>query len=97
VTCRPPVGDLRLRAPVPYEGSHAEVNSATSYGAICPGFGISSTGYPLSEDCLTINVVRPEGVDQGADLPILFWIFGGGFVQGAAVSRFRKALWALES
>lgn len=32
-----------------------------------------------SEDCLTINVVRPAGVKAGANLPVLFWIFGGGF------------------
>jgi carboxylesterase type B len=37
-----------------------------------------------SEDCLTINVFRPAGVKAGANLPVLFWIFGGGF----EVSRF---------
>jgi carboxylesterase type B len=32
-----------------------------------------------SEDCLTMNVIRPAGVKAGANLPVLFWIFGGGF------------------
>jgi hypothetical protein len=32
-----------------------------------------------SEDCLTINVVRPAGTQAGDNLPVLFWIFGGGF------------------
>lgn len=32
-----------------------------------------------SEDCLTINVIRPAGVKAGDKLPVLFWIFGGGF------------------
>jgi carboxylesterase type B len=32
-----------------------------------------------SEDCLTINVVRPASVKKGDKLPVLFWIFGGGF------------------
>lgn len=32
-----------------------------------------------SEDCLTITVARPEGTAAGAKLPVLFWIFGGGF------------------
>lgn len=32
-----------------------------------------------SEDCLTITVARPVGVKQGDKLPVLFWIFGGGF------------------
>lgn len=32
-----------------------------------------------SEDCLTVTVIRPAGVTAGADLPVLFWIFGGAF------------------
>ena len=32
-----------------------------------------------SEDCLTINVIRPAGAKAGDNLPVLFWIFGGGF------------------
>lgn len=47
----------------------------------------SSAGEPaveFSEDCLTINVQRPHGVEAGAGLPVLFWIFGGGFVAGSA-------------
>lgn len=35
-----------------------------------------------NEDCLTINVQRPAGVDADAKLPVLFWIFGGGFELG---------------
>lgn len=36
-----------------------------------------------SEDCLTVSVQRPHGVEAGAGLPVLFWIFGGGFVGGS--------------
>lgn len=36
------------------------------------------------EDCLTINVQRPAGVSADAKLPVLFWIFGGGFELGWA-------------
>lgn len=32
-----------------------------------------------SEDCLTISVTRPAGVTAGANLPVLFYIFGGAF------------------
>lgn len=35
------------------------------------------------EDCLTINVQRPAGTKAGDKLPVLFWIFGGGFELGA--------------
>lgn len=32
-----------------------------------------------SEDCLSITVARPAGTATDANLPVLFWIFGGGF------------------
>ncbi|KAM0236989.1 hypothetical protein ACHAP5_009185 [Fusarium lateritium] len=35
-----------------------------------------------SEDCLSITVARPEGTKANAKLPVLFWIFGGGFELG---------------
>ncbi|KAI4659944.1 uncharacterized protein J4E79_005746 [Alternaria viburni] len=35
------------------------------------------------EDCLTINVQRPAGTKAGDKLPVLFWIFGGGFELGS--------------
>ncbi|KAF1945923.1 alpha/beta-hydrolase [Clathrospora elynae] len=35
------------------------------------------------EDCLTINVQRPAGTKADAKLPVLFWIFGGGFELGS--------------
>ncbi|KAL9487940.1 hypothetical protein ACSS6W_000217 [Trichoderma asperelloides] len=38
---------------------------------------------PFSEDCLTISVQRPHGYEAGAGLPVLFWIYGGGFVLGS--------------
>ncbi|GAA5837353.1 hypothetical protein JCM11251_004974 [Rhodosporidiobolus azoricus] len=87
----PPVGDLRLANPVPYNSSWAEARDATTWGNICPGSGISSTpnitlgqDYTLDEDCLNINIIRPSGTEEGDDLPVLFWIYGGGFVQGTA-------------
>ncbi|KAK4145100.1 Alpha/Beta hydrolase protein [Dichotomopilus funicola] len=36
----------------------------------------------VSEDCLTIDVIRPAGTKAGDKLPVLFWIFGGGFEFG---------------
>ncbi|KAI0699613.1 carotenoid ester lipase precursor [Cerioporus squamosus] len=36
-----------------------------------------------SEDCLYINVVRPENVSADAKLPVLFWIHGGAFSYGS--------------
>ncbi|KAI1084052.1 alpha/beta-hydrolase [Whalleya microplaca] len=36
------------------------------------------------EDCLTVRVQRPAGTKADAKLPVLFWIFGGGFELGSA-------------
>jgi carboxylesterase type B len=38
-----------------------------------------------TEDCLAISVMRPQGVctAAGSKLPVLFWIYGGGFETGS--------------
>lgn len=39
----------------------------------------------MSEDCLYANVWSPRAaLSGGAKLPVMVWIYGGGFVQGAA-------------
>ncbi|KAH9840444.1 putative secreted lipase [Teratosphaeria destructans] len=35
------------------------------------------------EDCLTINVQRPSSATSNSSLPVVFWIFGGGFEFGS--------------
>lgn len=35
------------------------------------------------EDCLTVSIRRPSGTAAGAKLPVLVWIFGGGFELGS--------------
>ncbi|CAK7267655.1 hypothetical protein SEPCBS119000_002664 [Sporothrix epigloea] len=37
-----------------------------------------------SEDCLTVDVIRPAGTTSADNLPVLFWIFGGGFELGGS-------------
>ncbi|KAK3906052.1 Alpha/Beta hydrolase protein [Staphylotrichum tortipilum] len=36
----------------------------------------------ISEDCLSVSVTRPVGTKAGDKLPVLYWIFGGGFELG---------------
>lgn len=40
-------------------------------------------GLDADEDCLSLNVFRPANTKPGAKLPVLFWIFGGGFQLGS--------------
>lgn len=35
------------------------------------------------EDCLTVNVQRPTGTKADDKLPVLFWMYGGGWVFGS--------------
>lgn len=81
----PPVGDLRWRAPqrpVSWPGAR----DASAYGHDCMQVPFPSDAAPLgtppAEDCLYLNVWRPAG--KAKKLPVVFWIYGGGFVNGGA-------------
>ncbi|KAJ5770812.1 uncharacterized protein N7511_002863 [Penicillium nucicola] len=62
--------------------------NATQYGHDCPAYGSDTTTLvnqglvTLNEDCHNMNIVRPQS--QSDDLlPVVLWIFGGGWTQGA--------------
>lgn len=82
-----PVGDLRWRAPQPVN-SWTGVRQATAYSADCMQVPFPSDAAPLgtapAEDCLYLNVWRPAGTRADAKLPVMFWIYGGGFVNGGS-------------
>ncbi|KXN88427.1 Lipase 4 [Leucoagaricus sp. SymC.cos] len=44
--------------------------------------GVYSAMTPSSEDCLSINVVKPASATSTSKLPVVVWIFGGGFQVG---------------
>ncbi|KAK1990266.1 carboxylesterase [Colletotrichum falcatum] len=81
-----PIGSLRYAPPQPLNESFQGPRSATEYGWMCIGYGsdTSSLGSPVSEDCLTINVVRPAGTKPGDDLPVGLWVHGGSYVNGGS-------------
>ncbi|KAF4556295.1 Carboxylesterase-like protein 15 [Elsinoe fawcettii] len=76
---QPPVGNLRFRQAQSINTSYDGVLDATRYGYSCYQFGSS---FNLSEDCLTLNVVRPAGYENKT-LPVLVWIYGGGLTVGS--------------
>lgn len=84
---QPPLEALRFRAPTAIQESWVGSQSAATYGPSCIGFGPDSNSMSLSEDCLTLNVIRPsfhpylEGL-----LPVAVWIHGGGFFTGSSAN-----------
>jgi para-nitrobenzyl esterase len=80
----PPVGPLRWRAPQP-AARWAGVRDALRYGHDCMQLPFPSDAAPLgtppAEDCLYANVWKPAGKRK---LPVLLWIYGGGFVNGGS-------------
>ncbi|KAK5727735.1 hypothetical protein LTR17_012497 [Elasticomyces elasticus] len=84
---QPPVGPLRFHTPVSLNSSWSGTRNATEYGPECFGYGLDtvSQGNYVSEDCLTINVVRPK--HRGDKLPVLVWVHGGGLVMGGSADN----------
>ncbi|XP_065344086.1 esterase FE4-like [Cloeon dipterum] len=77
----PPVGDLRFqspRAPVKWEGERV----AQKEGSDCLQGHFIHPIYAGSEDCLFINVYTPI-TGEKAQLPVMFWVHGGGFMSGS--------------
>jgi len=90
---RPPVGRLRFRAPrppLPWSGvrhCHGFTNCAPQQRRYTMlGFsGIGGRYQPMSEDCLTLNVVTPE-VAAEEPLPVMVFIHGGGYFLGSSAT-----------
>ncbi|KAJ7305388.1 extracellular triacylglycerol lipase precursor [Mycena albidolilacea] len=80
----PPLGDLRLRPPVLKTSLAAGTFNASTFGPACLQTAVPGGLTPdsMSEDCLTINVLRPTGTQTNAKLPVMFWTYGGGFYSG---------------
>ncbi|KAJ9214436.1 hypothetical protein DTO166G4_4060 [Paecilomyces variotii] len=78
-----PVGDLRFAVPQPLNESWEGERDAKEYSDICVGYGTDSIWYPMSEACLTINVVRSSSANELSNLPVGVWIHGGGFYEGS--------------
>ena len=80
----PPIDRLRWREPVPAQ-KWKGVRAATEFGSHC----MQPTIYAdmvfrdpgISEDCLTLNIWTPAK-DRKSKLPVLVWIYGGGFIAG---------------
>jgi len=89
----PPIGELRWKAPQPaanWEGvrdcfTFAPIAMQAAPGADPNAFYSKEwhvdPEQPMSEDCLYLNVWTPAKTGD-EKLPVMFWIFGGGYQSG---------------
>ena len=84
-------GQNRFKPPVAYTPDHGSTIDATVGGPACPQridhrdpnpFNVYNYVTDISEDCLRLNVWRPNGTQAGDKLPVLVYIYGGGFNTG---------------
>ena len=83
---KPPIGNLRWRPPQPPE-SWTGTREADEFGLACPQIlypdvaSMDNSVGPQSEDCLYLNIWKPEDATN-KQLPVMVWIHGGGFAIG---------------
>jgi para-nitrobenzyl esterase len=82
---QPPTDNLRFMPPEPAGAFKTSPLDATAYGASCPQTSSllsAGIGTP-SEDCLFVNVFTPQNA-PAAPLPVMVFIYGGGFNSGSS-------------
>lgn len=87
-------GANRFRIPQALNKTWTGYRDAKNYSHACPDPDPDDDGlYGMSEDCLSINVVRPAGYDHPSNssannattrLPVMFWIHGGSYQVGTS-------------
>ena len=79
-----PIGELRWQPPQPAAGWEG-VRVADTFAHSCfqlrhtSNFVWRREGFPVSEDCLYLNVWSPENAE---DLPVMVWFHGGAHISG---------------
>ncbi|XP_052808031.1 cholinesterase 2-like [Mya arenaria] len=80
-------GQNRFRKPIP-KAPFTDVFNATQKPMGCYQASLGSAAsygkyVNFTEDCLTLNIYVPHTFGSNASLPVMVWIYGGGFVEGA--------------
>lgn len=82
----PPMGDLRFRAPKRPIGWRGARQCVSYRNAAPQARRYTTTGInkhqPVSEDCLTLNVVAPAR--RSGPLPVMVFIHGGAYILGSS-------------
>ncbi|KAH6663631.1 phenmedipham hydrolase [Verticillium dahliae] len=63
---------------------------AVKYGLVCPSILSEmdlAEGWAVEEDCLSANVFRPAGLNEGDAVPVVVYVHGGTFNMGKGGDR----------
>ena len=96
----PPIGSLRFLPPVAISAGWKKISaqkappSCQQYDSVLPSIFNNETPQflappPYDEDCLYLNVIAPRN-SAGRDLPVLFWIHGGGTLVGGINTPYER-------
>ncbi|XP_076025622.1 bile salt-activated lipase-like [Genypterus blacodes] len=58
---------------------------ATKFASRCLQISMLQTSAFGSEDCLYLNIWVPHGKDVSSNLPVMIWLYGGGFMVGGSM------------
>nr|WEM02069.1 esterase [Phaedon brassicae] len=83
----PPIGELRFEDPVPPKKWNGILN-VTRNTKTCFQYinflNVDNWRESQTEDCLYLNVYTPACPSSGGSLPVMFYIYGSGFLSGAS-------------
>ncbi|KAG4222967.1 hypothetical protein PC116_g28559, partial [Phytophthora cactorum] len=89
-------GPNRFRVPQSLNETWSGTRTAKAYGNACPDYHLSAEElHGMSENCLSINIVRPAEVRSSSSsnghgngsaplLPVMLWIHGGAYQYGGS-------------
>ncbi|CAH1115540.1 unnamed protein product [Psylliodes chrysocephalus] len=77
----PPVNELRFQAPIPKEPWDGIING-TEERSYC--LQMTTDNVDGDEDCLFINIFSPKDPKLNSKLPVMVYMYGGGFIEGAS-------------
>jgi carboxylesterase type B len=81
---KPPIGELRFEKPQP-PSPWKNTFHAFKFGPACATYYPRINETLISEDCLTLNILRPSAPSKNANgYPVMFFIHGGGFITGSS-------------
>ena len=88
---QPPTGNLRFRKPKtpPHTQRGIQNGTRTSWETDCISSAHPGVPFPLingstwgSEDCLFLNVIKPQNTKEGDKVPVLHWVVGSAYSFG---------------